>query len=159
MDINHVRSPLRLQGWWAAFCLIINDSRSRRLLWVDPSTTSWTVVLGRTSCYLGLWNSWAGFTSSNRDQPRSLSRSARGFQSATASADAKGRRTGRRAVFPRWQQLRHHLEARTVLQGRESPSVMAAACKALALEAATIWKRYFLVWLSCWKVCKNEWVS
>ena len=27
--------------------------------------------------------------------------------------------------------VRHHLEAGTVLQGRELPSVMAAACKAL----------------------------
>ena len=27
--------------------------------------------------------------------------------------------------------VRHHLEAGTVLQGREIPSVMAAACKAL----------------------------
>ena len=38
--------------------------------------------------------------------------------------------------------VRHHLEADTVLQGREIPSVLAAACKALEgamnIEAAAL---------------------
>ena len=44
--------------------------------------------------------------------------------------------------------VRHHLEAGTVLQGRELPSVMAAACKALEgamnIEAAALGVAAFL---------------